>query len=236
MIALDRYAARCVNFVLVVPRIAVLAAQSAAKETGNRPRGSAGISRGGAPWLVLAEYQRYKALGEAAIAQLRDDELSAAGPGGGNSTAALVWHLAGNLESRFTDFLTSDGEKPWRDRDDEFARRAVTREALIARWDAGWRVLLSALADLKDGDVDRTVTIRGHALRVEEALLRSLAHASYHVGRIVYLAKAFRGGDWRCLSIPPGQSRAYNERRPDERAATHAAALGRLAADDGLKR
>lgn len=180
---------------------------------------------------IRAEYERYKALGEAAIAQLDDAELPLPGPGGGNSITVLVWHVAGNLASRFTDFRTADGEKPWRDRDDEFAPRVVSRRALLERWDAGWGALFAALDGLRDDDAGKTVTIRGHALRIDEALHRSLAHTAYHVGQIVYLAKAFRAGRWRCLSIPLGASRAYNERRPDERAASHAARLTEAAKD-----
>ena len=153
---------------------------------------------------IDAEYRRYKALGEEAISQLDDAELGSPGPVGGNSTAVIVWHLSGNLASRFTDFLTSDGEKPWRHRDDEFAARTVSRDELLEKWQHGWTVLFEALADLSDTDLQRTVTIRGQSLQVHDALHRSLAHTSYHVGQIVYLAKLIRGETWRSLSIPPG--------------------------------
>ena len=171
---------------------------------------------------VQAEYLRYKGLAEGAIAQLSDADLVVPGPGNGNSIAVLCWHLAGNFRSRFTDFLTSDGEKPWRRREEEFSRRAVTKDELLAYWEGGWAVLLDALGRLTDADLDRQVAIRGQPLRVIEALLRSLAHASYHVGQIVFLAKALRGADWRYLSIPPGGSAAYNanpafEKPPDVR-------------------
>ena len=156
-----------------------------------------------------AEYRRYKALGEGAVNQLADPQLAEA-TGASNSIATIVWHLAGNFTSRFTDFLTSDGEKPWRDRDSEFLARHVTRAELLAQWDGGWRVLFAALAPLSDADLARTVTIRRQPHTVAEALHRSLAHASYHVGQIVYVAKALRGADWQYLSIPPGQSAQYN--------------------------
>ena len=154
---------------------------------------------------IEAEYRRYKTLGEAAINQLADSQLAQV-PGTGNSIVTIVWHLAGNLKSRFTDFLTADGEKPWRDRDSEFLAREVSRKELQAKWEDGWRMLFAALTDLSDADLGRTVTIRGEPHTVAQALHRSLAHASYHVGQIVYEAKALRGADWRYLSIPPGQS------------------------------
>lgn len=160
---------------------------------------------------IRGEFLRYKSLGEKAIAQLDGAALSAPPEGGGNSIATICWHLSGNFRSRFTDFLTSDGEKPWRQRDDEFAARAVSRDELLETWDAGWSVLLDALAALTDDDLERTVTIRGQDLFVREALLRSLAHASYHVGQIVYAAKVARGDHWTYLSIAPGQSDQYRQ-------------------------
>ena len=158
---------------------------------------------------IEGEYRRYKTLAEGAIDQLADAAL-AADAGTSNSIATIVWHVSGNLKSRFTDFLTSDGEKPWRDRDSEFLDRRVTRPELQAKWEEGWRILFAALADLGDADLERTVTIRAQALTVAQALHRSLAHASYHVGQIVYVAKALRGAEWQSLSIPPGQSARYN--------------------------
>jgi uncharacterized damage-inducible protein DinB len=166
---------------------------------------------------IEAEFRRYKTLGEKAIAQLDEAALSAAPPGAGNSIATICWHVSGNLRSRFTDFLTADGEKPWRKRDEEFEPRAVTRDELLAKWEQGWAVLLDALGTLDDGDLDRTVTIRGQSLSVLEALLRSLAHASYHVGQIVHAAKSARGSDWTYLSIPPGESESYNRNPTLER-------------------
>jgi uncharacterized damage-inducible protein DinB len=159
---------------------------------------------------IEGEYRRYKNLGEGAIRQLREDELSKNGPGGGNSIAVIVWHLSGNLKSRFTDFLTSDGEKPWRKRDEEFEARAVTSAELLERWNEGWKTVLGTLAGLTDSDLSRTVTIRGVGFQVHEALHRLMAHTSYHVGQIVYLAKSFRGTDWKTLSIPLGRSEEYN--------------------------
>ena len=171
---------------------------------------------------IRAEYTRYKALGEAAIAQLDDAELCEPGPNGGTSIATMCWHLSGNFQSRFTDFLASDGEKPWRHREEEFEARTVSRVDLMSKWDQGWAVVLGALASLSDDDLGRTVTIRRQPLLVHQALHRSLAHAAYHVGQIVYLAKSMRGAGWTYLSIPPGGSDAYNEDPRFERPAGHA--------------
>ena len=170
---------------------------------------------------IADEFTRYKALGEAAIAQLDDDELGLIGSDGGNSIVAIVWHVAGNLESRFADFRTSDGEKPWRDRDDEFALRTVTKSALLEKWERGWRAVLAAISELTDADLLQPVTIRRQQLRIDQALQRSLAHTSYHIGQIVFLAKQIRSGGWRCLSIPLGGSAAHNARGADESAKAH---------------
>jgi GNAT superfamily N-acetyltransferase/uncharacterized damage-inducible protein DinB len=174
---------------------------------------------------IAAEYRRYKALADAAIAQLEDAELSQPGPNGGNSIAVLVWHVSGNMASRFTDFRTSDGEKPWRHRDDEFVHRTVTRGQLLEKWEAGWRALFGALNDLGDDDLGTTVTERGQPMRIDQALLRSVAHTVYHVGQILYLAKSFRGPDWTILTIPIGGSEAYNRAPVFEMASAHADAL-----------
>jgi hypothetical protein len=127
--------------------------------------------------------------------------------------------------SRFTEFLTSDGEKPWRQREEEFRARTVTRSELLSKWNEGWDVLLATLTTLSDEVLHDTVTIRGQHLLVHEALHRSLAHLSYHVGQIVYVAKSMRGKDWKYLSIPPGKSDAYNQAPKFERAAAHQAEL-----------
>ena len=159
---------------------------------------------------IESEYRRYKRLGEESIRQLDAEALVRQPPGDGNSVAAIVWHISGNLRSRFTDFLTADGEKPWRDRESEFALRAVSVADVRAKWDEGWGVLFQTLSSLSDADLARTVTIRGEALSVLDALQRSVTHTSYHVGQIVFLARSLRGKRWEWLTIPPGQSDAYN--------------------------
>lgn len=174
---------------------------------------------------IDAEYRRYKALAEAALEQAPEGTLSQPGPSGGNSLATICWHVSGNLQSRFTDFLTTDGEKPWRRREEEFEARKVTRAKLMAKWNQGWDALLSTLATLTDADLAKTITIRGQALSVHEALHRSLAHTAYHVGQIAYLAHAIRGAEWRYLSIPPGESEPYNANPTHETAAAHAERL-----------
>lgn len=174
---------------------------------------------------VTAEFRRYKALGDSALAQLEDDELAVPGPGGGNSATVLVWHIGGNLASRFTDFLASDGEKPWRQRDEEFVRRTVTRPELLEKWNAGWSALFNALDGLTDDHLTATVKIRGQSFEVHDALHRALGHISYHVGQLVYLAKSIRGESWNCLSIPIGGSEAANKNPPLQDPAAHAAAV-----------
>jgi Protein of unknown function (DUF1572). len=159
---------------------------------------------------IRTEYVRYKSIAEGAMGQIADADLNRGDPNE-LSIAMICWHIAGNFRSRFTDFLTTDGEKPWRQRDEEFESRAPSRAELMAKWENGWSVLLATLSELSDKDLNRTVTIRRQELQVHEALIRSLAHTSYHVGQIVYLAKSFRGADWKSLSIPLGQSVAYNQ-------------------------
>ena len=181
---------------------------------------------------IEGEYRRYKALGEAAMQQLGAAELcqsprpKAQSPTpneeGDNTIAAIVAHLQGNLESRFTDFLTTDGEKAWRKREEEFAGRDESRAQVMDRWNRGWNAVLAALGGLTDANLFDTITIRSQPLRVDAALYRSLAHTSYHVGQIVYIAKSFRGAAWHSLSIPKGKSDEYARNPRDESPAGHA--------------
>ena len=156
------------------------------------------------------EYLRYKKLAEAAIAQVREADLSKPYGEENNSIAVIVGHIAGNLKSRFTDFLTSDGEKPWRNRDQEFIDQGLDKVGLMEIWASGWEVLLDALEGITEEDLGKKVQIRGEPLEVVEALNRSMAHVSYHVGQIVFLARIFTGGNWKYLSIPKGKSGEYN--------------------------
>jgi uncharacterized damage-inducible protein DinB len=168
---------------------------------------------------IESEYKRYKALGEGTFAQLEDRDLVEKPTPESLSIAMIVWHVSGNLESRFTDFLTTDGEKPWRDRESEFADRRVSRKELLAKWERGWGILFAALASLRDRELTKSVTIRGIAMTVGEALERSVAHTSYHVGQITFLGKMLRRSGWKYLSIPPGQTAAYNANPTREKGA-----------------
>ena len=158
------------------------------------------------------EYARYRIIGEKAMRQVSEDDLNKVLGADNNSIATIVRHISGNLLSRFTDFLTSDGEKPWRDRDSEFAARKCDRKQLEEMWVRSWNLLESELSKLSDGHLDQKVLIRGHAWTVHEALCRSLAHVSYHVGQLVLLARILTDGNWDWISIPKGQSAEYNKK------------------------
>jgi uncharacterized damage-inducible protein DinB len=152
----------------------------------------------------------YKDLSEKAIQDLTDEELHHKFASDANSIAIIMKHLAGNMVSRWTDFLTSDGEKSWRNRDQEFVDDFNSREALIAYWESGWTCLFNAIKPLKEKDLGKFVTIRSEKHTVAEALNRQLAHYAYHVGQIVFIAKCHRGKLWKSLSIPKGASDAFN--------------------------
>lgn len=158
----------------------------------------------------VTEYRRYRAIGERALAQIPDAALDTIPAPDGNSAAMIVRHLSGNLVSRFTDFLTSDGEKPWRERDAEFADRSYTRAEVDALWQQGWAAVEGALATVGDADLGGTVTIRRQPLTVHAALCRSLAHVAYHVGQLVLLGRAQADAPWQWISIPKGASESYN--------------------------
>ena len=159
---------------------------------------------------IQSEYLRYKKFGEGAIEQLPDNGINKVFGNDNNSIAIIVYHIAGNLKSHFTDFLTTDGEKPWRKRDSEFIERNPTRKELTEKWNEGWNILLNSLAELSESDLNNVVTIRNKELTVIEALHRSLAHTSYHVGQIVFIARTIVGKDWKSLSVPKGGSDIYN--------------------------
>jgi len=150
----------------------------------------------------LSLFRYYKNLAEEAMAQVTDDELRRALDGEMNSIALIVKHMAGNMRSRWTDFLTTDGEKPDRGRDYEFVQPPPTRAELMRLWEAGWDCVWGALGPLNDADLARTVTIRGEAHSVTQAINRQLTHYAYHVGQIVMLAKHFRSDQWKSLTVP----------------------------------
>ncbi len=151
---------------------------------------------------LKSEFARYKRLGKKAIDQIADDALNRVFATDNNSIAMVVRHISGNLISRFTDFLTSDGEKPWRDRDSEFNEVTYSRDQVEQMWTQGWAALENELTTLGEEHVDKQIVIRGERLSVHEALTRSLAHTSYHVGQIVTLARIGAGDGWESLSVP----------------------------------
>jgi uncharacterized protein DUF1572 len=159
---------------------------------------------------VTRTFKNYKALGDAAIAQVSNNDLHTLVDPDSNSLSIMIKHVAGNLKSRFDDFLTTDGEKPARNRDAEFEMsEQASREQILALWNGAWAIALASVEALAPEDLDRTVYIRGEAFLVFEALSRSATHTSYHVGQIVFLAKHFAGAEWKSLSIPKGQSAQY---------------------------
>lgn len=156
------------------------------------------------------QFEYYKMLGEKTIAQLTDEQLFWRYNEESNSIAMIVKHLWGNMLSRWTDFLTSDGEKEWRDREAEFENDITGRDDLLNKWNEGWERLFTALGSLNETNMDTIIYIRNQGHSVMEAINRQLAHYPYHVGQIVYIGKMIRDGQWESLSIPRGKSQAYN--------------------------
>jgi hypothetical protein len=160
----------------------------------------------------LSLFRYYKTLAERAFAQTSDEHLYAVLDAEANSIAIIVKHMAGNMLSRWPDFLTADGEKPGRDRDAEFTDAPQPRQALMDLWESGWQALFTAIEPLSDDDLTRTITIRGEAHSVMQAINRQLAHYAYHCGQIVLLAKHYASDHWQSLTIPRGQSARFNQR------------------------
>jgi hypothetical protein len=158
----------------------------------------------------ISLFRHYKRLGDTAMAQCPDEGLFATLDGENNSVAIVVKHMAGNMHSRWKDFLTSDGEKPSRDRDSEFEDAPKSRAELAAMWEGGWDSMFAALEPLQESTMTHTVTIRGEAHSVMQAINRQMAHYSYHVGQIVMLAKHFSGANWKALTIPKKKSGEFN--------------------------
>jgi hypothetical protein len=160
----------------------------------------------------LSLFRYYKNLAERAMEQITDDQLLAVLDSEANSIAVIVKHMSGNMRSRWPDFLTTDGEKPGRDRDAEFEDPPSTREALLASWEEGWQCLFTALEPLAEDDLQRTVTIRGEPHAVMQTINRQLGHYAYHCGQIVLLAKHYQIAEWKSLTIPKRKSAEFNRR------------------------
>jgi hypothetical protein len=159
------------------------------------------------------QFAYYRMLGEKAMAQTTDEGLFVQPDNESNSIAIIVNHLAGNMLSRWTDFMTTDGEKEWRNRDEEFENILDSREMLMNRWNAGWECLENALNSITTADLDKIIYIRNEGHNVSEAILRQLAHYPYHIGQMVFLAKMLSYGNWKSLSIPKNASSGYNQEK-----------------------
>lgn len=167
---------------------------------------------------IRRQFRGYKRLAEGALTQVNDEELFVALDPEANSIAIIMKHMVGNMRSRFTDFLTTDGEKPDRHRDQEFEMDPATSRAdLMRRWEEGWNIVFTAMAALQPEDTTHMVTIRGEPHSVLQAINRQVAHYAYHVGQIVFLAKHFRSSQWKSLSVPRGKSGEFNRQPIAER-------------------
>ncbi|WP_299228751.1 DUF1572 family protein [uncultured Psychroserpens sp.] len=162
---------------------------------------------------VIKQFEYYKSLGDKTFAQLTFEELQKEFKDNSNSIAIIVKHIVGNMLSRWTNFLTEDGEKDWRQRDDEFIDTFQNRKDLITAWDNGWACLFNAITPLQSKDLERLVYIRNQGHTVTEAINRQLAHYSYHIGQLVFLGKLIKLDGWQSLSIPKGKSVSYNKEK-----------------------
>ncbi|MFD2673392.1 DUF1572 family protein [Marinicrinis sediminis] len=166
--------------------------------------------------VVQERFRSVKDLGDKTIAQLSESELRFRTSEASNSIALIVKHMSGNMVSRWTDFLTTDGEKPTRKRDEEFEDTLTTKADVLACWEQGWKVLLDTLSQLREADLLATVYIRSEPHTVMEAIERQVAHYGYHVGQIVWIGKQIKGDSWHTLSIAKGESAAYLEQKQNE--------------------
>lgn len=166
---------------------------------------------------VIKRFKEYKTLGEKTFDQLNDEEMHFHPNEESNSIAIIIQHLHGNMLSRWTNFLTEDGEKEWRRRDDEFKLHQFSKQQLVDQWNEGWKVFLDTLESLTTNDLSKTITIRSQPLNVVDAINRQLAHYSYHVGQIVYLGRWIKQNEWKSLSIPKNKSNEFNEKMQQSR-------------------
>lgn len=165
---------------------------------------------------MIKLYQYYKSLGDKTLERLTDEEMNWQYNGESNSVSIIVKHMWGNMLSRWTDFLTSDGEKEWRHRDEEFDGNPMSKEEILAKWEEGWACVFNAIEPLSSEDMQKVVYIRNQGHTVEEAIQRQLAHYAYHVGQMVYLAKMIRGEEWQTLSIAKRGSKEFNKQKFSE--------------------
>ena len=171
---------------------------------------------------VTKQFEYYKLLSDKTIAQLPDDKLTWQFNPESNSIATIIKHLSGNMLSRWTDFLSSDGEKEWRNRDAEFENDLTTKEEVVKLWEEGWKCFLDTLKSLKEDDLEKIIYIRNQGHTVTEAINRQLAHYPYHVGQIVFIGKMILNEKWQSLSIPRGNSNTYNaEKFSKEKSRAH---------------
>jgi hypothetical protein len=160
---------------------------------------------------TIKQFEYYKSLGDKAMAQITEEQLFWSPNAESNSIAVIVQHIAGNMLSRWTDFLTSDGEKEWRNREAEFDAAITNKTELLRIWENGWDVFFNAIKPLTESDLERIVYIRNQGHTVTEAIQRQLAHYPYHIGQMVYLAKMMADSNWQSLSIPRGNSKQFND-------------------------
>ncbi|WP_422104273.1 DUF1572 family protein [Winogradskyella sp.] len=171
---------------------------------------------------AIKQFSYYKSLGDKTIGQLTYEDLKKEFAEDSNSVAIIVKHMVGNMLSRWTNFLTEDGEKEWRYRDDEFVDTLNSKDAIINSWEKGWNCLFNAIRPLSTSDLERVIYIRNQGHTVTEAINRQMMHYAYHTGQIVFLGKIIKGKDWQSLSIPKGKSKAYNsEKFSKDRAKRH---------------
>jgi uncharacterized damage-inducible protein DinB len=166
---------------------------------------------------IIKQFQYYKLLGDKTFAQLNHEELHKEFAEDSNSISIIVKHISGNMLSRWTNFITEDGEKTWRHRDTEFEDTYITKDELLNAWNKGWECLFDAITPLKDDQLEQLIYIRNQGHTVTEAINRQLSHYAYHVGQIVFLGKLIKEKEWQSLSIPKGKSLGYNKEKFDEK-------------------
>ena len=166
---------------------------------------------------ILKRFKEYKALGDKTFDQLNEADMFFKPNEASNSIAVIIQHLHGNMLSRWTNFLTEDGEKEWRKRDEEFEEQQFSRQQLLDKWNEGWNIFLDTLESLKEEDLVKTITVRTQPLVVIDAINRQMAHYSSHVGQIIYIGRWIRSDEWKTLSIPKGNSQQFNKETQQSR-------------------